>query len=108
MGFLLSEFIGRSRKVDTPFSLHYSLCKFLISLWRQDGKRLGCLLRSAVVRRLRAQPPIGAEADLADDLIPGPSGPSPGLPAHYQRMMARPAVTRTLEVEAAIGYHLPV
>ena len=27
--------------------------------------------------------------------------------AHYDRMMARPAVRRTLEVEAAIGYELP-
>ncbi len=30
----------------------------------------------------------------------------PGLMAHYKRMMARPAVQRTLEVEAAIGYNL--
>jgi glutathione S-transferase len=31
----------------------------------------------------------------------------PGLSAHYDRMMARPAVRRTLEVESAIGYQLP-
>jgi glutathione S-transferase len=31
----------------------------------------------------------------------------PGLDAHYGRMLARPAVKRTLEVESAIGYHLP-
>ena len=31
----------------------------------------------------------------------------PGLAAHYRRMEVRPAVKRTLEVEAAIGYHLP-
>jgi glutathione S-transferase len=30
----------------------------------------------------------------------------PNLAAHYDRMMARPAVQRTLEVEAAIGYEL--
>jgi len=41
-----------------------------------------------------------------DTVHPDP-GPFPGLAAHYQRMMARPAVTRTLEVESAIGYHLP-
>jgi glutathione S-transferase len=29
-----------------------------------------------------------------------------GLMAHYQRMMARHAVQRTLEIEAAIGYNL--
>jgi glutathione S-transferase len=31
----------------------------------------------------------------------------PNLSAHFDRMMARPAVQRTLEVEAAIGYELP-
>ena len=31
----------------------------------------------------------------------------PGLFAHYQRMMARPAVQKTIEIEAAIGYQLP-
>ena len=31
----------------------------------------------------------------------------PNLSAHYRRMMARPAVQRTLEAEAAIGYNLP-
>lgn len=31
----------------------------------------------------------------------------PNLAAHYERMMARPAVQRTREIEAAIGYELP-
>ena len=31
----------------------------------------------------------------------------PGLFAHYQRMMARPAVQRTIELESAVGYQLP-
>jgi glutathione S-transferase len=31
----------------------------------------------------------------------------PHLSAHYDRMMARPAVRRTCEIEAAIGYELP-
>lgn len=31
----------------------------------------------------------------------------PGLSAHYERMMARPAVRKTCEIEAAIGYELP-
>jgi glutathione S-transferase len=35
-------------------------------------------------------------------------GTLPGLAAHYERMMARPAVRRTCEIEAAIGYALPV
>jgi len=31
----------------------------------------------------------------------------PNLSAHHDRMMARPAVRRTLEIERAIGYELP-
>jgi glutathione S-transferase len=34
-------------------------------------------------------------------------GTFPNLSAHYDRMMARPAVQRTCEIEAAIGYELP-
>ena len=38
----------------------------------------------------------------------GPApGEFPGLSAHYDRMMERPAVRRVLEIEAAVGYHLP-
>ena len=39
-----------------------------------------------------------------DSLHPDP-GAYPNLSAHYDRMMARPAVQRTLEVEAAVGYN---
>ena len=39
-------------------------------------------------------------------LHPAP-GAYPGLFAHYQRMMARPAVERTIEIESAVGYQLP-
>ncbi|HLX37490.1 MAG TPA: glutathione S-transferase family protein [Candidatus Binataceae bacterium] len=41
-----------------------------------------------------------------DSLNPGP-GEFPNLNAHYARMMARPAVKKTIEVESAIGYALP-
>jgi glutathione S-transferase len=34
-------------------------------------------------------------------------GEFPGLAAHYDRMMQRPAVRRTIEIESAIGYNLP-
>jgi glutathione S-transferase len=34
-------------------------------------------------------------------------GDFPGLSAHYERMMARSAVQRTIEIESAIGYALP-
>jgi len=36
-----------------------------------------------------------------------PQGAFPNLCAHYDRMMARPAVQRTCEIEAEIGYELP-
>jgi glutathione S-transferase len=39
-------------------------------------------------------------------LQPAP-GEFPHLSAHYERVMARPAVQKTIEIEAAIGYELP-
>ena len=42
----------------------------------------------------------------ADSLKPEP-GAFPSLEAHRARVMARPAVMRTIEIEAAIGYELP-
>jgi glutathione S-transferase len=36
-----------------------------------------------------------------------PPGTFPNLEAHYQRMMARPAVQNTCAIEAAVGYELP-
>jgi glutathione S-transferase len=43
---------------------------------------------------------------LANSLHPAPET-FPNLTAHYQRMMARPAVQRTIEIESAVGYELP-
>jgi glutathione S-transferase len=43
---------------------------------------------------------------LANSLKPAPET-FPNLSAHYARMMARPAVQRTIAIEAAIGYELP-
>ena len=42
----------------------------------------------------------------ANSLKP-PPGSLPNLESHHNRMMARPAVRRTIEVESAIGYTLP-
>lgn len=42
----------------------------------------------------------------ANSLRPA-GGTFPNLEAHYARMMARPAVQRTIEIESAIGYELP-
>jgi glutathione S-transferase len=41
-----------------------------------------------------------------NSLHPG-RGEFPNLDAHYARMMARPAVQKTIEIETAIGYELP-
>jgi glutathione S-transferase len=43
---------------------------------------------------------------LANSLHPAPET-FPNLTAHYARMMARPPVQRTIEIETAIGYELP-
>jgi glutathione S-transferase len=43
---------------------------------------------------------------LANSLKPAPET-FPNLTAHYGRMMGRPAVQRTIEIETAIGYQLP-
>jgi glutathione S-transferase len=43
---------------------------------------------------------------LSNSLKPAP-GTFPNLDAHYARMMARPAVKKTIEIESAIGYELP-
>jgi glutathione S-transferase len=41
-----------------------------------------------------------------NSLKPEP-GTFPNLDAHYARMMARPAVKKTIEIESRLGYHLP-
>ena len=43
---------------------------------------------------------------LFNSLKPTP-GTFPNLDAHYARMMARPAVKKTIEIESTIGYELP-
>jgi glutathione S-transferase len=35
------------------------------------------------------------------------AGEYPSLDAHFERIMARPAVRKTIEIESAIGYNLP-
>jgi len=41
------------------------------------------------------------------DTLHPPPATYPNLSAHYERMMGRPAVQKTLKAEAAIGYNLP-
>lgn len=40
-------------------------------------------------------------------LLGAAPGSMPNLDRHYERMMARPAVRKTIEIESAIGYELP-
>ena len=41
------------------------------------------------------------------DALHPPADDYPGMMAHYRRMMARPAVRKTIEIESAIGYEFP-
>jgi glutathione S-transferase len=41
------------------------------------------------------------------DALHPPTSDYPGLMAHYERMMARPAVKKTIEIESGIGYEFP-
>ena len=41
------------------------------------------------------------------DALHPPASDYPGLMAHYERMMARPAVKKTIEIESGIGYEFP-
>jgi glutathione S-transferase len=41
------------------------------------------------------------------DALHPPASEYPGMMAHYERMMARPAVKKTIEIERAIGYEFP-
>jgi glutathione S-transferase len=61
---------------------------------------------------------VGGQYSLADihlfrlfwrfaDALHPPASDYPGLMAHYDRMMARPAVRKTIEIERAIGYEFP-
>lgn len=69
-------------------------------------------------RKLDGRPWVLADYSIADihlfrlywrfvNSLHPPAGMFPGLSAHYERMMARPAVQKTCAIEAAIGYRLP-
>jgi glutathione S-transferase len=61
---------------------------------------------------------VGRQYSLADihlfrlfwrfvDALHPPASDYPGLMAHYERMMARPAVKQAIAIESAIGYEFP-
>ena len=85
---------------------------------RQRGLDHAKIVYGIADRRLGATWALGKEYSIADihlfrlywrlfnSLKPAP-GTFPNLDAHYARMMARPAVQRTIAVESAVGYELP-
>jgi len=85
---------------------------------RQRGLDHAKTVYGVADRRLGTGWALGKEYSIADihlfrlywrlfnSLKPAP-GTFPNLDAHYARMMARPAVQRTIAVESAIGYELP-
>jgi glutathione S-transferase len=85
---------------------------------RQKGLDHALQVYAIADRRLGDGWALGAHYSIADihlfrlywrffnSLKPAP-GTFPNLDAHYARMMARPAVQRTIAAEAAVGYELP-
>jgi glutathione S-transferase len=88
-------------------------------VWQIADTRLGMQHverpRAIVVRNDWA---VGARYSIADihlfrlywrtrDALDPKSGDFPNIEAHYQRVMARPAVRKTIEIEEKIGYSLP-
>lgn len=85
---------------------------------RRGGLDHARMIYALADRRLGAGPWAAGAYSIADihlfrlywrffsSLRPAP-GEFPHLDAHYERMMARPAVQKTIAVEAAIGYELP-
>jgi glutathione S-transferase len=85
---------------------------------RQKGVDHACKVYGIADRRLGNGWALGERYSIADihlfrlywrlfnSLKPAP-GTFPNLDAHYARMMARPAVERTIAAETAVGYELP-
>jgi glutathione S-transferase len=85
---------------------------------RQRGLDYACKVYGIADRRLGHRWALGERHSIADihlfrlywrlfnSLHPAP-GTFPNLDAHYARIMARPAVERTIAAETAVGYELP-
>lgn len=86
---------------------------------RQKGPEHAARIWSLVEQRLGTSTwAVGDAYSIADihlfrlyfryiNFPPAVIGSYPNLDAHYRRVLARPAVKKTIEIEAAIGYHLP-
>lgn len=85
---------------------------------RLRGFERACQIYDIADKRLGPAWALGERYSIADihlfrlywrffnSLKPSP-GTFPNLDAHYARMMARPAVARTIAAETAVGYELP-
>jgi glutathione S-transferase len=85
---------------------------------RQRGLEHAVAVWSVADQKLGAGWALGERYSIADihlfrlywrlfnSLKPAP-GTFPNLDVHYARMMARPAVLKTIKVETAVGYELP-
>ena len=56
----------------------------------------------------RRHPPVPPVLALCRRARPPTAEPYPGLLAHYDRIMQRPAVRKAIEIEAGIGYTFPL
>jgi glutathione S-transferase len=95
-----------------------SFCASTLHLARRQGPDHVRKVYGIADRRLGGGWVLGERYSIADihlfriywrnvGLIKPASGEFPNLDAHYARMMARPAVEKTIEVETAVGYELP-
>jgi glutathione S-transferase len=95
-----------------------SFCASSMHLARRQGPDHARQVFGVADRRLGNGWILGERYSIADihlfriywrnfNLMKPAAGEFPNLDAHYSRMMARPAVRKTIAVETAVGYELP-
>jgi glutathione S-transferase len=77
-----------------------------LQIWRMGERRLGSKEWAIGVYSIADIHLFRVFWRIANSLRPARED-FPNLWSHYDRMMARPAVKRTIEIEKAIGYELP-
>ena len=78
-----------------------------MAIYKLADQRLGNARMGPRLLLNRRYPPVPSLLALSPTPLSRAPGSFPNLEAHYSRMMARPAVRRTIEIEQAIGYDLP-
>jgi glutathione S-transferase len=95
-----------------------SFCASTLHLARRQGPDHARQVYGVADQRLGDGWILGERYSIADihlfriywrniDFMKSAGGEFPHLDAHYARMMARPAVKKTIEAETAVGYELP-